>query len=485
MPPNNPKADLERLLSRGDFLNAKNLAGEILRRNPRDGDAWFAVARCAIGMNRLRVAEEALSRAEKTIVGNPRISFAWAVVDHYLGRSEKAAERLRALIERKAPNAHDAQVFLADILHRTGKRAEMRALVEQGGAWLGDVRGRIMAARVRAKDDREGAIADFEAIARAPGDVVMRRNAGFEAVQHLDACGEYRRAFDLATYLQQLEAAPFDLGGFTADIDLQRQLLSKGKPWFTPHVPPVEGLSFIVGMPRSGTTLLEQMLDRHPQVAGIGESEGIISLGDSLVHAGVWPRGLGTLAPADAATLRENYVSVARTSEVQGKRWLVDKSLHTWRWLPAVAAILPGARCMHIARDPRDTAVSIYLSNFNVRNFAWAGSFEGIRTVMEAERATSLEALTALGIAHEAIVYEDLVDDPDAHARRVTKLLGLELDPAMLSPEANARTVLTLSHEQVRRPINKASVARWKNYEWAFGAEWDRLVGIHEARRKK
>jgi hypothetical protein len=55
----------------------------------------------------------------------------------------------------------------------------------------------------------------------------------------------------------------------------------------------------------------------------------------------------------------------------------------------------------------------------------------------------------------------------------------------MLSPEANARTVLTLSHEQVRRPINKASVARWKNYEWAFGAEWDRLVGIHEARRKK
>ena len=62
---------------------------------------------------------------------------------------------------------------------------------------------------------------------------------------------------------------------------------------------------------------------------------------------------------------------------------------------------------------------------------------------------------------------------------------GLPMDEAVLTPEANARTVLTLSHEQVRRPINKASVARWKNYEWAFGAEWDRLVGIHEARRKK
>jgi hypothetical protein len=93
--------------------------------------------------------------------------------------------------------------------------------------------------------------------------------------------------------------------------------------------------------------------------------------------------------------------------------------------------------------------------------------------------------MQALGLAHEAIVYEDLVEDPAGHAARVCALLGVAVEPAMLAPEANTRTVLTLSHEQVRRPINKASVARWKNYEWAFGAEWDRLVGIHEARRKK
>jgi hypothetical protein len=239
-----------------------------------------------------------------------------------------------------------------------------------------------------------------------------------------------------------------------------------------------------VGMPRSGTTLLEQMLDRHPQVAGIGESEGIISLGDSLVHAGVWPRGLGTVAPADAATLQENYVSVARTSEVQGKRWLVDKSLHTWRWLPAVAAILPGARCMHIARDPRDTAVSIYLSNFNVRNFAWAGSFEGIRTVMETERATSLEMLAGLGIAHEAIVYEDLVDDPAREAQRCLSRLGLPMDERVLAPEQNTRAAVTLSAMQVRKPINRSSIGRWRNYEFAFDGAWDALAEAHDARRK-
>jgi len=59
------------------------------------------------------------------------------------------------------------------------------------------------------------------------------------------------------------------------------------------------------------------------------------------------------------------------------------------------------------------------------------------------------------------------------------------MDDAVLAPEANTRTVLTLSHEQVRRPINRGSIGRWKNYEWAFGADWDRLVATHEARRAR
>jgi hypothetical protein len=483
-PPVNQRAELQRLLQRGDFMNAKHLAGDMLRRNPRDGEAWLGVARCAIGMNRLRVAEEALERAERLITGDHRIAMAWAIVDHYLARSDKAIDRLRVLIKRKAPNALDATIFLADILHRTGKRAEMKALVEQGGMWLTDVRGRIMAARVRAKDDREGAVTEFEAIAREPGEVSMRRNAGFEAVQLLDSAGEYRRAWDLATYIHESTASLFNLSDMHADVHAQRQLLASGKAWFNPRVPQVEGMAFIVGMPRSGTTLLEQMLDRHSCVAGIGEYEGIMSLGDSLVHAGAWPRGLGTISPEDAVVFQNNYLSGARTPEVAGKAWLVDKSLQTWRWLPAVAAILPGARCMHITRDPRDTAVSLYLSSFNPKHFGWTGSLGGIREVMTAERALSMEALSVLKIRHEEIVYEDLVEDPDGHAQRVTNFLGIASESDMLRPQDNTRTVLTLSHEQVRRPINRSSIGRWKNYESAFGPEWDELVATHNSRRR-
>ena len=77
------------------------------------------------------------------------------------------------------------------------------------------------------------------------------------------------------------------------------------------------------------------------------------------------------------------------------------------------------------------------------------------------------------------------MDDPEGHARRVCNLLGIPFDAAMLAPERNERTVLTLSHEQVRRPINRGSIGRWKNYEFAFDGSWDELAAQHEARRAR
>ena len=478
------KDELDRLLARGDTAAAKEVAAEMLRRNPRDGDAWLGVAQVAIAADRLRVAEEALERAGRVLGEDHRVAYARAIVDHYLARSDRAIDRLRSLIARRAPNALDAHVFLADILHRVGRRTEVQSLIDEGGPWLSDPRGRILAARARAATDRPGAIEALASIARAGGDPAMRRNAGFEAVALLDASGEYRRAFDLATEVHAATRVPFDLGELQADIARQRELLARGRAWFVPRVPHVEGIALVAGMPRSGTTLLEQMLDRHSQAAGIGEYEGIPGMAASLLHWGAWPRGIGMLDAAQASELQANYLGDARTPDVAGKRWLVDKSLHTWRWLPAVAAFLPGARCLHMARDPRDTAVSLYLSNFHPRNFAWTQSLDLIREVMELERAHTLDALATLGIAHEAIVYEDMVDAPEAHARRVCALLGIDPEPAMLAPEANTRTVLTLSHEQVRRPINRGSIGRWRNYEWAFGPGWDRLAAIHESRKR-
>jgi hypothetical protein len=234
-------------------------------------------------------------------------------------------------------------------------------------------------------------------------------------------------------------------------------------------------------LPRSGTTLLEQMLDSHPDISGIGEYDGVRTLADGVVASGAWPWGLGNMDAARA--LQDRYLEGARVTQRSGTRWTFDKNLHAWQWLPAVAAVLPGAVCLHVSRDPRDTAISLFLSNFHPVSFGWTRSIEDIRRVAEAERSLLPQALETLEIPHEAIVYEDLVADPVGHARRCLERLGLAMADQVVQPERNQRTVLTLSHEQVRSPINTRSIGRWRHYAWAFEQGWASLAAQHDARR--
>jgi hypothetical protein len=93
-------------------------------------------------------------------------------------------------------------------------------------------------------------------------------------------------------------------------------------------------------------------------------------------------------------------------------------------------------------------------------------------------------AFDVLGLSNERIVYEDLVEDPALYAERCLKRMGLPMDERVLSPEQNTKGAFTLSHAQVRQPINRKSIGRWKNYEWAFDSSWDAVVAAHEARRQ-
>jgi hypothetical protein len=288
----------------------------------------------------------------------------------------------------------------------------------------------------------------------------------------LDAAGQYRRAFDLATHLHATTGTGFDLEGLLSDARAQVALLKGPAGWCAPIAPAVRGVAMVVGMPRSGTTLLEQMLDRHHAVGGIGEFEGLLALGHGIAGEGLWPDRIASLAPAKARELQRDYLQGAASLRRPGAKVSFDKTLHAWRWLPAIAAVLPGAVCLRIERDPRDTATSLFLSNFHPQAFGWTGSLESIRRVIAAERELAPLALRTLGIPHEDIRYEDLVEDPRGHMERVLARLGLPMDERVLAPQENARTVLTLSHEQVRKSINRGSIGRWRNYEFAFGPEW-------------
>jgi tetratricopeptide (TPR) repeat protein len=472
----NEATTLESLLARQRFAEAAALASRMLVRSPRQLSAHVGLVRALLPSGRLGAVEAAVDRALRVAPNDPQLQHLKAVVDHRLGRSAAAVDRLRALRAKRPPNEVEVVLALAEVLHRAARREELDALIAEGGAWVDDERAAFLQARTLLKSDRERALAELERVSSDARSPVLKRIAGFEAVRVLDADGRYREAYELAESIHAATTPQHDLGGLEADVAEQLRFIERVRGTFAPKAAAVDRTALVIGLPRSGTTLLEQMLDRHPEITGIGEYEGLFTVHERLVGLGAWPSGLRSLARDDAAPLAAEYLEGARARCPGGAGWTFDKTLIGWRTMPALAAVLPGAALVRITRDPRDTAISMFLSNFHPQSYGFTASLDQIRRVIALERRVVPQAVEALGLRTVSVVYEELVDAPEREIRRVLDLLGLPFDPCVLAPESNARTVLTLSHEQVRRPINRSSIGRWKNYAFAFGPDWDALA---------
>jgi hypothetical protein len=131
----------------------------------------------------------------------------------------------------------------------------------------------------------------MKAVLRSSLPLPLRRISGFEAVGLLDRAGSYREAFDLAVEVHASTGGPCEIEDWTVALQEQCAMLrSKGRDWIKPRVDRVDGVAMVVAMPRSGTTLLEKMLDSHPQIGGIGEFDGLDAISRQLRRAPGWPR---------------------------------------------------------------------------------------------------------------------------------------------------------------------------------------------------
>ncbi|HEY1090824.1 MAG TPA: sulfotransferase [Burkholderiaceae bacterium] len=431
------------------------------------GDQCLQEATALLKQKRAVAAEQVLAAAPAKVAALPAWSLLRGIAHTRLGRIDSACALLAPLIDGAEPWATEACAALADAYHFAHRHEDLRQLLARGKPWAQTPRGKLFAARLLVKPDPEQALAMLREVVAAAPTTDLKRIAGFDAVKQLDRMARYREAFELATQMHAMTPA-FDLNGFLAGVQLQQRLLSKGSSWCQARVEPVRNTAFVAGLPRSGTTLLEQMLDCHVSITGIGEHEGIGDLSAALISAGVWPYRLKHLPPEAAATLQQQYRRSARQGIADEAVTTLDKSLLTWRCLPALAAVLPGARCLHVQRDARDMAVSAFLSYFDPQAFGWTSSIESILQVVAAERALVPLALETLQIPHEVLAYEDLVARPREVLHRCLRLLELPMDEAVLKPEQNRRTAVTLSHEQVRQPVNDASIGRWRHYDFAF-----------------
>jgi tetratricopeptide (TPR) repeat protein len=219
---------------------------------------------------------------------------------------------------------------------------------------------------------------------------------------------------------------------------------------------PADGPIFIVGMPRSGTTLLEQILASHRQVIGGGESTLLEQAIFAIIDKAAFPEAFAQLSDEDCRKIAEQYLSGRRKSR------LTDKTPDNFLYCGVIARALPNARIIHIRRDPVDTCLSCFSKLFSLGqdysyDLAELGNYYRAYRSLMAHWRDILPAGFMLELN-----YEDLVADPEGQTRRLLDFCGLEWDPACLDFHTTRRAVSTASVRQVRQPIYRTSVGRWR-----------------------
>jgi tetratricopeptide (TPR) repeat protein len=406
-------------------LQAIRYATRLVRLAPESPLAHLELARTLLEENRLSEAQEHLDRA---IALGPADGPSYAVLGNLLqslGRMDEA-------------------------VHAFAKSIEIQP--RQSAAYLGICQSRSLSSSDRPMIDR---MADLAAAGDLSQSNLMLLDYGLgKAHEDLGgferAMGHYDEANRIA-YRSKFGEGPFDQAGyadqftrvietFTPDL-LANLTTSKG-----PDLP-----ILVVGMLRSGTTLTEQILSSHPDVASAGERT-------------FWPNHRSDEPGTDLEALADDYR--------RGLRWIapgathvVDKMPDNYSMLGLIHMALPNARIIHVSRDPIDTCLSIYITP--IRNhIGWLHDKANIVfAYREYLRLMAHWRSVLPGNRLLDVRYEDLVNDRETVTRRMIEFCGLPWRDECLRPEENRRHVVNPSFSQVRQAVHTRSIGRWRRYE--------------------
>jgi Flp pilus assembly protein TadD len=226
---------------------------------------------------------------------------------------------------------------------------------------------------------------------------------------------------------------------------------------------------FIVGLPRAGSTLIEQILACHSQVEGTMELPDIPYLAAREArHAGLdprdWPQAVAAMAPERLIELGTEFLERTKVQRKTGKAFYIDKLPNNWGYAGFIHLILPNARLIDARRHPLDCCFSNFRQNFaKGQGFTYDLDHIG-RYYADYVRAMAHYDAVLPGRVHR-VIHERLLDDPEGEVRLLLDYLGLPFEEACLEFHRSARAVRTASSEQVRRPINRDGVDQWRAFE--------------------
>jgi len=227
---------------------------------------------------------------------------------------------------------------------------------------------------------------------------------------------------------------------------------------------------FILGMPRAGSTLIEQILASHRDVEGTMELPDIPALARRLGgerpgrEGSTYPACLAELDPAALHALGEEYLERTRIQRKSDRPFFIDKMPNNWAHVGLIRLILPNARIIDARRHPLDCCFSNFKQHY-ARGQGFSYALDDMGRYYAAYVALTAHMAAVMPDPPHLLVHERLIEDPEGEIRRLLDHLGLAFDPACLRFHENARAVRTASSEQVRRPINREGLDQWRPYE--------------------
>lgn len=282
----------------------------------------------------------------------------------------------------------------------------------------------------------------------------------------MDALGRHDAAFAAHTRANQARNQEFDADEHSSFVDELIRVFSSSAfrqlPGSFADAEPI----FVVGMPRSGTSLVEQILASHSQVYGAGEQTGLLHLVGQmpfyLRDRRPYPTCVDALSVVDLDNIAANYIDRLPEASRESRR-VVDKMPFNFLHLGLISLLFPNAKIVHCVRDPEDTCLSLYFQQFSPF-YAFSTSVTGLGRYYRDYQRVMAHWQSVLPIPIHSIVYEELVADPDTEIPRLLAACSLEVEPACSRFWENPRQVDTASYAQVRRPLYKSAIKRSAPY---------------------
>lgn len=431
----------ETLRLAGKFRESLDAARRGIGVAPDHGQLRVQEARALAALQRPEEALTAITRAAAQHPDSADIAAELAQMLEYAGKPAEAAQAWRNVLLRDADDAG----ALAGLAVLEGEKLSPDMLVQ--------------AERAAANETRSSA--DRRALHKALGDRAERAGDFAAAMAHFESANALR-AVELKG-----QGIAFDPLSLRASVDRQIEVFDRAAMDRLQSLgPPTQVPIFVVGMPRSGTSLCEQILSSHAAVAGAGELNDIQTISRTLSRDEIgepYPECVLMLDQPLTAKLADRYLARLRDVSQTAIR-IVDKHPINFRHLGLIAALFPQASIIHCQRDPLDTCFSCLSQNFDAP-IPWAVDQQALGAFYkEYVRLMAHWDEVLPGRIHR-FVYEEVIGDMESAARALIHHCGLDWDPNCLAFHETSRVVRTASYRQVRQPIYSRSVGRWRNYK--------------------